>query len=127
MQGDDILARDYTPKNAVFAARDRCGETVDMTRSVHSGRYKYIRNFFPDRPHLQPTNYKDTKPILIRLRELYAEGKLNALKEELLFAPKRSLEELDDMADPYETRNLAEVPNYEAVLRSLRQRLKVWM
>ena len=91
MQGDDILARDYTPKDAVFAARDRCGETVDMTRSVHNGKYKYIRNFFPDRPHLQPTNYKDTKPILIRLRELYAEGKLKALQEELLFAPKRSL------------------------------------
>ena len=128
MQGDDILARDYTPKDAVFAARDRCGETVDMTRSVHTGKYKYIRNFFPDRPHLQPTNYKDTKPILIRLRELHAEGKLNALQEELLFASKRSLEELYDIeADPYETLNLAEDPNYESVLRSLRQRLKVWM
>jgi len=128
MQGDDILARDYTRKDAVFAARDRCGETVDMTRSVHTGKFKYIRNFFPDRPHLQPTNYKDTKPILIRLRELHAEGKLNTLQEELLFAPKRPLEELYDIeADPYETLNLAEDPKYETVLRSLRQRLKVWM
>ena len=99
-----------------------------MTRSVHTGKFKYIRNFFPDRPHLQPTNYKDTKPILIRLRELHAEGKLNTLQEELLFAPKRPLEELYDIeADPYETLNLAEDPKYETVLRSLRQRLKVWM
>ena len=128
MQGDDILAQNYEPKEAVFAARDRCGETVDMTRSVHTGKYKYIRNFFPDRPHLQPTNYKDTKPILIRLRELLAEGKLNDLQEELLFAPVRPLEELYDIeTDPYETINLAAKPEYESVLKSLRQRLKTWM
>ena len=59
---------------------------------------------------------------------MHAQGKLNALQEELLFAPKRSLEELYDIeADPYETLNLAEDPNYETVLKSLRQRLKVWM
>jgi|TARA_B110000495_G_scaffold203582_1_gene228015 arylsulfatase A-like enzyme len=128
MQGDDILARDYRPKEAVFAARDRCGETVDMTRSVHTGKYKYIRNFFPDRPHLQPTNYKDTKPILIRLRELQAAGKLSALQEKLLFSPYRALEELYDIeTDPYETVNLGDDSKYRNELKSMRERLKVWM
>lgn len=125
MQGDNILAKDYKPKEAVFAARDRCGETVDMTRAVRTNRYKYIRNFFPDRPHLQPTNYKDSKPILIRLRELHAEGKLTDLQEKLLFSPSRPVEELYDLeADPYETINLAGHPDFEGVLRSMRQRLK---
>ena len=128
MQGDDILADDYKPKEAVFAARDRCGETVDMTRSIHTQKYHYIRNFFPDRPHLQPTNYKDTKPILIRLRELHAEGKLNELQEALLFSAIRPIEELyDTEADPYETINLANESYYQGVLVSMRQRLQSWM
>tara|TARA_B110000483_G_C18202514_1_gene545871 strand:- start:3855 stop:5372 length:1518 start_codon:yes stop_codon:yes gene_type:complete len=128
MQGDDILAMDYRPKEAVYAARDRCGEMVDMARSVHTGKYKYIRNFFPGRPHLQPTNYKDTKPILIRLRELQVAEKLSVLQEELLFAPQRALEELYDIeADPYETVNLSGDPQYRDELKSMRERLKIWM
>lgn len=127
MQGNDILAQDYKPKEAVYAARDRCGETVDMIRSVRTQQYKYIRNFFPDRPLLQPTNYKDTKQILIRLRELHEGGKLNKLQEQLLFAPKRAPEELYDIkADPYETINLANTPHYRSVLKSMRQRLVTW-
>jgi arylsulfatase A-like enzyme len=128
MQGDDILEKNYKPKEAVFAARDRSGETVDMTRSVHTQKYHYIRNFFPDRPHLQPTNYKDTKPILIRLRELHVAGKLNELQEKLLFSNNRPIEELYDAeADPYETINLADSPEYKSVLKSMRQRLESWM
>jgi arylsulfatase A-like enzyme len=128
MQGDDIFAADYTPKQAVYAARDRCGETVDKTRSVRTQQFKYIRNFFPDRPHLQPSNYKDTKHIIIRLRELHAAGKLNALQEKLLFAPNRAPEELYDIqTDPYETVNLADDAQYRDVLLSMRQDLKDWM
>tara|TARA_B100001123_G_scaffold394898_1_gene476003 strand:+ start:4486 stop:5964 length:1479 start_codon:yes stop_codon:yes gene_type:complete len=128
MQGDDFLSSNYRTKEAVFSARDRCGETVDMTRSVHTKRYHYIRNFFPDRPYLQPTNYKDTKPILIRIRELHAQGKLNALQEDLLLAPTRPVEELyDTVEDPYETVNLADNPDYASVLLSMRQRLESWM
>jgi arylsulfatase A-like enzyme len=128
MQGDDIFAPDYKPKEAVYAARDRCGETVDMIRSVRTKQYKYIRNFFPDRPLLQPTNYKDTKQILIRLRELHVAGKLNDLQEELLFAPKRPSEELYDIeADPYETVNLAGKAEHQRTLLDLRSRLQVWM
>ena len=63
MQGDDILAQDYEPKDAVFAARDRCGETVDMTRSVHTG--KYNRPQLLPRPSPSSTdNYKDTSRSL---------------------------------------------------------------
>ena len=128
MQGDDILATDYKPKQAVYAARDRCGETVDMIRSVRTIKYKYIRNFFPDRPLLQPSNYKDTKQILIRLRELHEAGNLTELQEKLLFSPKRSVEELYDLeSDPYETVNLAGMAEHNHTLLDLRSRLKDWM
>ncbi|MCA9249326.1 MAG: sulfatase, partial [Planctomycetales bacterium] len=87
MQGRDLLAADYESKSAVFAARDRCGEAVDRIRSVRTDRYLYIRNFFPQRPHLQPSQYKDAKIIVQRLRQMHAGGTLPELSERLLFAP----------------------------------------
>ncbi len=87
MQAQNLLADDYRPRAEVFAARDRCDETVDHLRSVRTERYKYIRNYLAGRPHLQPNRYKDGKQIVARLRELHAAGELDALQEELLFAP----------------------------------------
>src|SRR5262249_10915635 len=54
MQSRNILAHDYVPRDAVFSARDRCDETVDHLRGVRTERFKYIRNFLPQRPHMQP-------------------------------------------------------------------------
>ncbi len=128
MQGRDIFAKDYAPRDAVFAARDRCGETVDRIRSVRTERFKYIRNFHPQRPLLQPNDYKDNKPFLPRLRELHAQGKLSPLQEEILFSPTRPKEELYDVkADPFETRNLAAEPQHQSTLETLRERLERWM
>ena len=66
MQAQDVLAKDYQPRDAVFAARDRCDETVERIRSVRTDRFLYIRNFHPQRPHLQPNAYKDGKSIVQR-------------------------------------------------------------
>jgi arylsulfatase A-like enzyme len=128
MQGRDFFAKDGPRRDAVFAARDRCGETVDRIRSVRTEQFKYIRNFHPQRPLLQPNNYKDAKLILQRLRELHAQGKLSPLHEELLFSPTRPAEELYDVqADPFEIRNLAGDPQFRATLENLRARLDRWM
>lgn len=128
MQGRDIFAKDYKPRDAVFAARDRCGETVDRIRSVRTAQFKYIRNFYPQRPLLQPNDYKDIKPFMPPLRELHAQGKLSALQEELLFSPTRAPEELYDVqADPFEIHNLASDPKFRPTLETLRARLDRWM
>jgi arylsulfatase A-like enzyme len=128
MQGRNIFAKDYKPRDAAFAARDRCGETVDRIRSVRTERFKYIRNFHPLRPMLQPNDYKDIKPFMPPLREMHAQGKLTPLQNELLFSPTRSPEELYDVqADPYETNNIANDPQHRSTLESLRTRLDRWM
>ncbi len=128
MQGRDLLAAAYAPRDAVFSARDRCDETVEQLRSVRTERWKYVRNFLPRRPQLQPNRYKDGKPIVRRLRELQAAGKLDELQARLLFAPERAPEELYDLeADPHEIRNLAADPAHAATLASLRARLDRWM
>lgn len=127
MQAKNILASDYTPRKYVFAARDRCDETVDHMRSVRTNDYKYIRNFLPNRPYLQPCAYKDGKAILIALREWHREGKLNATQE-LLFREVRPVEELYDVHnDPHEINNLAGEPAFANRLAELRERLDAWM
>ena len=127
MQAQDILAADYQPRDAVFAARDRCDETVDHMRSVRTREFKYIRNFLPERPYLQPCAYKDAKSILIALRDWNRKGKLDGVQS-LLFRDARPPEELYDLkADPYEVNNLAEDPRFAEKLAEMRARLDAWM
>ena len=128
MEGRDILSKNHQPKEAVFAARDRCGEAADRIRSVRTERYLYIRNFHPKRPHLMPSNYKDGKLIIKRLRELHAKGALNPLAEKLLFAPQRPAEELYlYREDRWQTQNLADAPDHSEALQKHRTLLDTWI
>jgi len=127
MQARDILAADYSPREAVFAARDRCDETVDHMRSVRTEDFKYIRNFLPNRPYLQPCAYKDAKAILIALRESHKAGTLNEIQQ-LVMREVRPQEELYDVNnDPHEINNLADDPAFAGKLKELRGRLDTWM
>jgi len=128
MQAKNILAPDYQRRTAVFAARDRCDETVDRIRSVRTDRFLYIRNFFPLRPHLQPSVYKDGKSILQSLRAGYAAGGMDPLVEHVLFSPTRPPEELYEWTtDRWQIRNLAGDPRYQFNLIALRTQLDRWI
>jgi arylsulfatase A-like enzyme len=128
MQGKNVFADDYQPRAAVFAARDRCDETVERIRSVRTDRFLYLRNFHPQRPHLQPNAYKDGKSIVQTLRALHAGGQLDALSEKLLFRPTRPSEELYAWTtDPWQTIDLASDPAYAGTLVEMRARLERWM
>ena len=112
----------------VFGARDRCDETVDRIRSVRSRQYRYIRNYYPERPFLQLNRYKETNyPTMWVLRELHAAGKLTPVQARLM-APTRPAEELYDLtADPHEIANLADSPRHAAVLQEMRTALDEWI
>ena len=128
MEGSDILDANHQPKQEVFAARDRCGEATDRIRSVRTENYLYLRNFYPQRPHLMPSNYKDGKIILARLRQLHEEKKLDALAQKLLFSPTRPAEELYlYRKDRWQIDNLADHPKHAKVLQDMRQRLDRWL
>lgn len=128
MQAKNVFAADYRPREAVFAARDRCDETVERIRSVRTEQYLYIRNFHAQRPLLQPNAYKDGKSIVQTLRELNAAGKLDALQRELLFSPTRPVEELYAWTtDRWQVKNLAADPAHRKTLEQLRGRLDRWM
>ena len=127
MHAQNSLSPGYAPREATFAARDRCDETIDHIRSVRSAHYKYIRNYDWERPLLQPCAYKDDKKILRRLRELHADGALDE-HQARLFAPQRAPEELYDLsADRWELHNLVDQPELSPVLADMRRRLDQWV
>ncbi len=129
MQGRIFLGdRAEPPRTYVFGARDRCDETVFRFRTVRDSRYRYIRNFTPDRPFLQANEYKQRQyPVWSLLPQLHAEGKLTP-PQEFLCAPTMPVEELYDLQhDPHEIQNLAHSPPHQAVLLRLRSVLENWI
>lgn len=127
MQAKDILSPDYKKRSAIYSARDRCDETVEHMRCLRTQRYKYIRNFLPERPHMQPNRYKDKKDIIIALRTAYEAGTLTEAQGRI-FEPTRPKEELYDLKkDPHELNNLAEDPAHQKQLLKLRKQLDQWI
>jgi len=112
----------------IIAARDRCDETIDRIRCVRTKRYKYIRNFMPERPYTQKNAYKETSyPMLNLMKELHAQGKLTPVQE-LFMVPRKPDEELYDLRkDPYEINNLAASPEHQQTLRQMRRILDKWI
>ena len=128
MQGRNVFAAGYQARAEVFAARDRCDETIERLRSVRDGAFLYIRNFYPLRPALQPNAYKDGKSIVQALRALHEAKTLDPLAEKLLFSPTRPAEELYAWTtDRGQLNNLAGDPAHRATLEKLRARLDRWM
>jgi len=129
MQGRVFLGENRSaPRQVIFAARDRCDETVDRIRCVRDKRFKYIRNFMPDRPYTQPNAYKERSyPALAVMKELYAAGRLNEAQA-AFFRPARPVEELYDLStDPDEVNNLAAAPEHGERLKAMRAMLDQWI
>ena len=128
MHGRVFLGPDARKREYIFAARDRCDETVECIRCVHTKRYSYIRNYMPYRPYMQSNRYKDTSyPMRNLLRQLHGEGKLTPAQEQFM-APRKPVEELYELQnDPHEIYNLADSPEHQQVLKQLRAAHIEWM
>ena len=128
MEGRPFFGPGVQPREFIIAARDRCDETVDRIRCVRTRRFKYIRNFFPERPYTQQNVYKDVNYVTLAvMRQLQEAGKLTGPPAAFL-APRRPPEELYDLAaDPHETRNLADDPKYRRTLEEMRAILDRWI
>jgi arylsulfatase A-like enzyme len=129
MQGRVFIGPEAeVPRRYVFGGRDRGDETVDRIRTVRSHRFRYVRNFYPERPIMQVNRYKLTSyPPIWVIKKLFAEGKLDPVQAQLM-AQSRSQEELYDViADPYEVNNLAASAEHQEILKQLRTELDHWI
>ncbi len=126
MEGRDFLAKDYTPREYLVAARDRCDYSIEKIRAIVTPRFKYLRNYLTDRPFMQPS-YKDPWPVSIRFREMMANNEMNETQL-IFFGPEKPPEELYDLEnDPHEIHNLAEDSAFQKELDEHRQLLKDWI
>jgi len=129
MQGRAFLGSQKSePRRYIFAGRERMDKTSDdHIRCVRDKRYKYIRNFMPEKPYAQPIPYRDRMPIMQEWRRLNTEGKLKG-PQKLFFQETKPVEELYDVvADPHEVNNLAESPEHQDVLKRMRAVLQKWI
>jgi len=128
MDGRIFLGPNVRKRQYIFAARDRIDEAVDCIRCVRSKRYKYIRNYMPEKPRTQKFAYIEAhRPMLHVMKELYAKGQLTS-EQALFMAPQKPEEELFDLEnDPHEIHNLANSPGYQHILDNMRAALDKWI
>jgi uncharacterized sulfatase len=95
---------------------------------VRTRRFKYIRNFHPDRPYSQFNAYKKLQyPTMTLMEVLHARGELGP-QQAAFWAPVRPVEELYDLeGDRFELHNLASDPQHREELLRLREQLDRWI
>lgn len=120
-----------------FAGRDRMDEQEDMSRSVRDKRFRYTRNYHPDRSAMQHHTYADTfstwrefRSLLFQESQQLAAGiprsRLTELQRRVIAASKPEHELYDIAADPHEQHNLAQHEEYGADLERLAAALEDW-
>jgi arylsulfatase A-like enzyme len=126
MQGQPFLGENTVPREYVYATRDRHDEAYDMVRAVRDSRYKYIRNFCPEKPYLLWIPYRNRHPILQEMWRLHREDALTG-PQKIMMQSSRPPEELyDTEKDPWEIDNLAEDPTHRDTLDRMRSAMEVW-
>lgn len=127
LQGQAFLGdQKAQPRSYIFAARDRMDPAIDNMRAVRDKRYKYIRNYMPERPYVQFLPYRDRMDLMKTLIELNEAGTLSGA-EQLWFQKTKPVEELyDTEIDPHEVNNLASDPTFAEKLAELRAQHERW-
>jgi N-sulfoglucosamine sulfohydrolase len=126
--GRPLFGAQAKPRDYIVTARDRCDETIDRIRAVRDRRYKYIRNFMPERPYTQPNAYiEENYPTQKVLKELHAAGKLNAVQEQWMAPHKPEIEFYDTETDPFEVHNLAASKEHADRIANFSKTLDAWM
>lgn len=122
----------------IVGHRDRMDTAADRTRTVRDERFRYIRHSYPDRPLMQHIEYPDALGSWKELRHLHhQEAQLRGAGEDVqlmtplqrsVVAPNKPAEELYDVqADPHETINLVNDPEFQPVLTRFRDALDSWL
>jgi N-sulfoglucosamine sulfohydrolase len=122
MQGLPFLGASSDKENEfVYATSDRVDEAYEVVRSVRTKRFRYIRNFLPQLPLIQPNYYSDKSAINQELYRILAATPELTPAQQSMWQKKRPVEELyDTQSDPDETHNLAGEAAHGETLKKLR-------
>lgn len=127
LQGQAFLGlqKSMTPRQYIFAARDRMDTEYDRVRIVRDKRYKYVFNYMPEKSNYQDITYRLRIPMMNDFLQLRDEGKLTpAQMNWFKTKPREELYDIDQ--DPFELNNLAGNESHQAKLNELRQAFHKW-
>lgn len=115
-----------SPRKYIHAARDRVDSEYDRVRAVGDGRYKYLKNYMPEKPYYQHVLYRLQNPLMPHLLALRDQGKLNAVQSHWFRQSKPDEELFDTWADPLEMHDLSADPAHQTILSDLRNAHRLW-
>ncbi len=120
-QGQTLFGSD---RKYAFSGRDRMDEQFDRVRTVTDGRFRYIRNDFPQLPYCQRIMYQENQLTMQSLRLLAAGGRLTYPNDVFMAKAKAPEELYDAQTDPDMVRNLADEPALATKKAELRTALE---
>lgn len=128
LQGQNFLgANRYTPRDYIYATRDRLDEFHDKSRAVRDGRYKLIRNYISDRPLFESLDYRENLASMQDMRRLLKEDKLPPHIKTYFTGPRPEYELFDVENDPNEINNLAGQAEFKDIQSRLTSQLETWI
>ena len=114
------------PRTHAFIHADRMDSVKDRTRSVTDGRYRYVRNFHPDRPRLYFVAYSDNIAMMADIRALAESGEGTPEQWQIVDPTKPDEELYDSLNDPHEVRNRIDDPQLAEIRDRLKNALAEW-
>lgn len=125
IQGQDFLGTTGRKRDFIFCMRDRRDETVDRIRAIRSRNFKYIRNYYPNRPYTQFNAYKkQAYPVLTLMQIMYKNGELTPEQQQFMSPYRPEIELYDLINDPWELNNLAFNPEYQSLVVDMQNNLE---
>ena len=120
--GKDVDWNEVNQRDETFGYADRFDEKYDMVRTLRKGKYKYMRSFQPFNFDGLMNNYRYKQAAYREWSELSEKGELNDVQD--FFFHKRDAELLYDVeADLFETKNLAQNPEFKDILLEMRTKM----
>jgi arylsulfatase A-like enzyme len=116
------------PPDHVFMHCDRMDDTShDTIRAVRDEQFRYVRNYRPDLPYLQPVAYRDRIATMGEIYRVIESKNVPRSMWQWASSTKPVDELYDTKTDPDEVNNLADNPKFAARKARMRAALEEWV
>jgi N-sulfoglucosamine sulfohydrolase len=128
MEGKSFFGDDYSKRECLFAARDRCGDAMDRIRAIITTDRWFVQNFNPGLSRFNWSGYKEASyPGMPLLRELHQQKKLTKLQADWIGERRPEYELYDLTADSKGIRSVVDESSYQSDVIRLKPTLNDWI
>lgn len=126
IHGKEYLAQpQLTPREYIYASKDRIDGFPFRERAVRDHKLKYIKNYMPNQPGGVHIAYRDKLKSMQSMWHELTQGNLTK-QQEFWFKPRPAEELYNVVEDPDELNNLANKPEFKTQLVKMRGALTQW-